>query len=207
MVHLVCDPLHNTPGMHDDDGAFEPGASKIAAALGPQAERLSIDNLKPEPERFADFLQDVTAPPMFESWVFVSHGWHTGIEEGLANGNLPRLAAKVPPKVVLFCCSTASPPLATSFAAALVKYGAQDVVAHDRRGHAFLNPYAVHVRQVGVTPESRFIVEPGSANWHAWIAFLRSGGWIDLALFAIDAGAAQRGNFSRGADGFFVWTP
>ena len=205
MVHLVCDPLHNSPGMHDDDGAFEPGAQKIAAALGVAGERLSIDNLKPEPERFSDFLHDVINTAMFESWTFVSHGWHVGIEEGLAVGNLVRLAAKVPPRVVLLACSTASPPIATSFAAALVKFGAQDVVAHDRLGHAYFNPFVVHVRANGVVVESHYIVQPGSTNWHAWVAFLRAGGWIDLALFSI--GTPFNGNFSRGADGFFVWTP
>lgn len=205
MTHLVIDPAHNTPGMHDDDGAFEPHAEKIAKALGPAGERLSIDNLKPESERFTDFFHDVGNTTMFESWTFVSHGWHVGIEEGLATGNLSRLAAKVPPRVVVLACSTASPPFATSFAAALVKFGAQDVIAHDRRGRDVQNPFVVHARAQGAIIEWRYIVEPGSVHWHAWVKFLNDGGWIDLALFVI--GMPFHGNFSRGADGFFVWTP
>ncbi len=216
---LIVDPLHNSPGEHDDSGAFELGAEKLALAFGADATRFSFDNTFGYETRFAALLSFVTNKRV-DAIVEVSHGQHARLQSGVTTFNsgslLAGFAAPAPKVAVLFACSAASSPIDSSIAYQLAR-GGLEVLAHSTVGHAYLNPYVVHVRPP-LTPDAQpthdYIVAPGSAHlWRAWVAYLRGGGWLALARFAVMGGEALSGmtdpttGFYRDLVGFIRWAP
>lgn len=192
---LIIDPLHNTPGEHDDDGAFEPGAEKLAKAFagaGVDATRFSFDNTFGYDARVAQLRSFITGK-QFDALVEVSHGLHTKLQSGISVINdhlvLNDFAPPAPKVAVLLACSAASPPIESSIAYQLARDGLE-VLAHATVGHAFLNPFVVHVRP-GATIDAPqphdFVVLPFSSNWHAW--------------------TVEPARFYRGPTGFIHWTP
>lgn len=213
MKILIIDPLHNSPGEHDDDGAFELGAQKLAAVLGPGATRFSFDNGNGYAARFAE-LRTFVKGKQFDGIVEVSHSTHTRLQSGVNVHNvddlLHELAEPLPRVAVLLACSAASPPIESSISFQLARHGVE-TIAHSTVGHAYLNPHLVDVRLVGGFPMWRTIpirFPSATTAWRAWVAFVRRGGWVDVTRFALGVfGDLHVTGLYRDVDGFIRWTP
>lgn len=215
---LIIDPMFNSPGMHDDDGAFELGAEKLAKTIGPnRAERASFDNRNGYPTRLHDVEAAILHTDHVDVFIEVSHSTHVRLQSGIDRSNLPGVLKSFrsgPPSLaILFACSAASEPFASSVAEQMAGLGVE-CIAHSTVGHAYFNPYLVHVRppEVGKRPfpERRYIVGPGTPHWRSWVADIKRGGWLDLVLFCIadvKALATPHGMFKRDAEGFITWQP
>jgi hypothetical protein len=198
---LIVDPLHNSPGEHDDSGAFEIAARALAQILGPNAIRFSFDNAEPYAARLAELERYVTGLSV-DAFVEISHSTHHRMQSGIDPANVATLLRRFasPPKVaVLLACSAASPPLSTSVAMGFYRAGL-DVYAHTTVGHAYLNPFVTQLRE---NYGEAFVVEPHSTHWRAWIAFLKRRGWARLVLAAL--GDMGDGFFWQ--KGFLRWEP
>ena len=202
---LIIDPTHNTPGMHDDTGAFEPHARALHRYVD-DSTRLSFDNFLSPAARLSELIRDMGDAREEENLVHVGHGWHTGCECGFSLHDLTRLRlflSKMPKlkKVIFFSCSTASDPLKTSLAWHLMSEG-YEVLAHTNEGRDVQNPNVIHIARGGFRslPDWRGSKSP---DWLAWVHYLRDGGWMELAQSFVNEKPGRL--FKLDADGFLQW--
>ena len=209
---LIIDPLFNTPGMHDDTGAFEPHAQKLARVLGAEATRLSFDNFLSKMLRLEGLMYKMGTRTE-KNLIHIGHGWHTGCEAGLLLGDQTRMLRffnQMPElnKAVFLSCSTASAPLKTSLAWSIMRATATDVLAHTTEGRDVQNPHVIHLARDGFRslPDWRGSRSP---NWHAWVDFLlHRDGWVYMvcAFIGLDTTHSDW-RFFTDADGFLQWEP
>jgi hypothetical protein len=210
---LIIDPLFNTPGMHDDTGAFEPHAAKLAKVLGAEATRLSFDNTLSKPVRLDDLIRRMGVRPE-KNLIHLGHGWHTGCEAGLLLSDprrtgdflntMPNLE-----KFVLLSCSTASSPIATSLAWHLMRASGLEVLAHTTEGRDAQNPNVTHIVRGGARtlPDWRGHRSP---HWKAWVDYLlHQNGWVDMvcAFIKLVPVITPDWHFYTDTDGFLQWEP
>jgi hypothetical protein len=209
---LIIDPLFNTPGMHDDTGAFEPHAAKLAKVLAPDAARLSFDNTFIQTARLDDLMRKM-GERTERNLVHIGHGWHVGCEAGLLIADSTRMLRffnQMPKlrKVVFLSCSTASIPLKTSLAWTVMRATNTEVLAHTSEGRDAQNPNVVHLARDGFRslPDWRGHRSP---HWKAWVDFLlHHDGWVPMVESFIGLTKPHADwHFYLDADGFLQWEP
>ena len=149
-------------------------------------------------------LKAITDRPGLEVISFFCHGWESGIQLGFDFRSIDLLVAALAksaaPDVIIpiYGCLTADNPnsnltgggpgtdggFADQLRDKLCKAGltACQIFAHKTAGHATMNPYVVKFAGDGTfTGEDEdaynggeFVIEPGSALWHAWVAKLHT---------------------------------
>lgn len=208
---LIIDPKHNTPGMHDDSGAFEPHAQALHRALE-DSTRLSFDNFLPPPVRLSELIREMGEARSEEDLVHVGHGWHVGAECGFTMHDLTRMRLffskmSMLKRAIFFSCSTASDPLKTSLAWTIAHENNIEVLAHTNEGRDVENPNVVHIARGGFRslPDWRGKKSP---NWHRWVDFMRGLGFVTLAQAFLGYDTTSPSfRFFNDADGFLQWEP
>lgn len=201
MNGLVIAPAYDSGGAHPHDatGAFQPGARAFAKLHGLPPPVLFDNRPTPTALRLPEVLRAIRAmPPPLDILAIFSHGWRTGTQWGGAVGYADAIAIAVSAMaaadivIALYACSagedvneSAHPghhentPGAGdgSFADALrdkiLAHGKRPrILAHATVGHAYRNPY-VRVFDASTTAGGEWLIEPGSADWHAWADALK----------------------------------
>jgi len=177
---------------HPDGATREFQAQARHLAMLHAGEALQFDNEAPMPNRGAAVLNALAEmPPASLDWFATCcHGWPDGVQAGfdIRGGKHGMLVSQLvialsrvwrpdrPLVLPLYSCSTASDPLngfAASLSRGLVQAGvAHALYAHDRPGHTTRNPF---VRAWDATGAGRWLVEPHSEHWRAWVARLHDG--------------------------------
>jgi len=209
---LIIDPMFNTPGMHDDTGAFEPHAQKLARVLGAEATRLSFDNFLSKALRLDELIHKMGKREE-TSLIHIGHGWHSGCEAGLLVGDQARLLRffNLMPKLtkaVFLSCSTAGVPLKSSLAWDISQRTDVELIAHTTEGRDAQNPNVVHIARGGFRslPDWRGKRSP---YWKEWVNFLlHREGWVDMtkAFLGLDTTNTDW-RFFTDADAFLQWEP
>lgn len=214
MDTIIVDPLYNTPGKHDDSGAFEPHAELLKRVMGGRAERWSFDNTDLNMlRRFESLcsirLEDPDAREL-KNFIHIGHGFHNHCQCGLDIAHVPDLRDHIPEcrTFILLSCSTASAPLHTSLAWNLAhlpgKTEIPRVLAHTTAGRDVENPYAMLITEHG----ARYIVGPGTTHWKAWVRFLRTDGWVLMVRAVLEGPEGLNfPGFVWDDAGFLDWTP
>ena len=197
-MNLVFAPAHNTDGKADAIGAFQPEAKAFCLARNICQPVRLFDNNRPMPLRFADMLDlfNLCRPNTVETVAFFCHGTKRGLQCGLTVTNAPRFAGALErvcvaaPRIILYACDAARDAdadraddcapgpggeggLADVLRAQLMARGVMGTVyAHTTVGHTTRNPF---VRRFGADELAggRWVVEPHSAGWRAWVLALR----------------------------------
>jgi hypothetical protein len=140
-----------------------------------------------------------------------SAGFYSTDHSGKPTGQVQELASAIASvsknevRVVLYACSAGALP--TSFAGALataLNSSNAAVFGHTISGHTFGNPYVTVFTSSHV---GRYVVAPGSKNWHAWAKAIRAGNandptkhplWAKFPFMSEDEIRAELGDFVPG---------
>jgi hypothetical protein len=195
---LVFAPKHNAPGKKDASGAFIPEAKAFLRALSLDGAVKLFDNTlaRPFDKRRSDCEQWLDESSLLGIVAFFCHGWKDGIQAGWKKGSVHRLAdtlrhACAPnPLILLYACDAGrdadndrdddvqtGPGGEGGFADMLRdecrKAGLRATIyAHTKEGHCTWNPH-VRVFLPDETAGGRWVVDPKSELWGAWVRALR----------------------------------
>jgi hypothetical protein len=189
MTVLAFCPRHNTSGLHDATGAFQPEAQKFALLHG--GDVVIVDNHTTKTKMREIVLAEIRLRKP-TTIAFFCHGWKSGVQFGFGFQHVDSLAACIAqscpydsPIVPLYACSTGDGPgvggdlgFADALRDALCRAGATwcQVFAHTTAGHATENPYVRRFSGSG-SPSGgiggSWIVTPKSDRWSRWVKSLK----------------------------------
>jgi hypothetical protein len=201
---------------NDSTGAFRPGAEAFKRIhsipqpvfyfdhndAGAKLRKKILDRLMTLPCDDPDGL-DVVA--------YFGHGVQNGLPSAhFYMDHVQELAAAIiatskhEVRVILYACSAGKLP--TCFASALATaMNTTDaaVFGHHTVGHSFANPY---VTTFDIGHVGRYVVQPGSSNWHTWSKAIRDGNahprtktpWARFPFQCEDEVRAELGDFVPG---------
>jgi hypothetical protein len=196
MNAFIFAPATNSHG-NDANGAFRPGAQAFKKINGTPQDIFYFDWRDGEAAKRKKIISKLLSTPCddpdgLDAVVYFGHGTTNALESAgfraNASSKAPRtdimdLASAIASvckhdgRVILYACSSGSLP--TSFASALATaLGTTDAVVfgHTCVGHSFTNPY---VTTFEAGSSGRFVVEPGSRNWRAWVKAIHAGNTND----------------------------
>lgn len=150
---LAFSPLHNSPSMKDDSGAFELEADAFCGFYFNEAEHVQIDNKQPHKDRGNEVLYHLSHEHSgaLDAVAFFGHGVSNGMpsfgfdlregrrgEGAVVLGCALARVLKPGAPILLYCCLTAK--TADGFACALAKASGHPVFGHSTSGHTTKNP-------------------------------------------------------------------
>lgn len=196
---LIFAPLRNTGTKKDATGAFIPEAREFikSLALNTQVKFFDNDPSRVFSDRRSDCEHHFSEFTGADIVAFFCHGWKDGIQAGWVKGTIHKLAQSLSkscspsPTILLYACDAgrdedgdraddtlSGPGGEGGFADMLrddcrrVGLGAT-IYAHATEGHCTWNPY-VRVFLPDEAAGGRWIIEPRSPLWSAWVKALRN---------------------------------